>query len=34
MEYVIKRNGTKSLFDKDKIVNAIAKSNDHHSRRY
>ena len=26
MEYVIKRNGTKSLFDKDKIVNAIEKA--------
>ena len=26
MEYVIKRNGAKSLFDKDKIVNAIEKA--------
>ena len=26
MEYVIKRNGSKALFDKDKIVNAIEKA--------
>ena len=26
MEYVIKRNGAKALFDKDKIVNAIEKA--------
>ena len=26
MEYVIKRNGVKALFDKSKIVNAIEKA--------
>ena len=34
MEYVIKRNGVKALFDKSKIVNAIEKARDRCSAAY